>query len=121
VEEPSLVLEMRMGLVNRGAFLGWLSQYPEEREILLAPLTGLEVLRHAEEAGGTLVYTMDLNCNLQSKTIQQVLGMRKEQCVELAGVVRLGVERELAELLADGWGHESHQTLQVSGDLERLT
>ena len=76
---------------------------------------------HAEEAGGTVVYTMDLNCNLQSKTIEQVLGMRKEQCVELAGVVRLGVERELAELSADRWGHGSCQTLQVSGDLERLT
>ena len=56
-----------------------------------------------EEASGTLVYTMDLNCNLQSKTIEQVLGMRKEQCVELAGVVKLGVERELGEAPGDRW------------------
>ena len=26
---------MRMGMVNRGAFLGWLSQFPNEREILI--------------------------------------------------------------------------------------
>jgi hypothetical protein len=33
---------MLMGMVNRGAFLGWLSQYPDEAEILVPPLTGLE-------------------------------------------------------------------------------
>lgn len=81
--QPSLVLEMRMGMVNRGAYLGWLSQYPQEQEILLPPLTGLEVLHHTEEGftlnadgstkTGTLVYKMDLNCNLQSKTIEQVI------------------------------------------------
>jgi hypothetical protein len=27
---PSLILEMQMGMVNRGAFLGWISQYPDE-------------------------------------------------------------------------------------------
>ena len=32
---PSLIFCMRMGMVNRGAYLGWLSQYPDEREILI--------------------------------------------------------------------------------------
>ena len=30
---PSLILEMKMGMVNRGAFLGWISQYPDEAEV----------------------------------------------------------------------------------------
>lgn len=36
------VLEIQTGMVDRGASLQWLSQYPAEREILFAPLAGLE-------------------------------------------------------------------------------
>ena len=82
-DEPSAVFRMRMGMVNRGAYLGWLSQYPGEREILLPPLTGLEMQSFTKLRDGTLLYTMDLNINLQSKTIEEVLAVRKKQCVEL--------------------------------------
>ena len=37
------IFEVQMGMVDRGADLAWLSQYPHEREILFAPLCGLEV------------------------------------------------------------------------------
>ena len=57
-EQPSLVFRLRMGMVNRGAFLGWLSQYKDEREILMPPLTGLEVLDFVKQGDGTLVYSM---------------------------------------------------------------
>eukprot|EP01051_Picozoa_sp_SAG22_P007310 SAG22_NODE_510_length_9598_cov_6.080114_4_plen_700_part_00 len=30
-DAPSLIFEMQQGMVNRGAFLGWLSQYPHEK------------------------------------------------------------------------------------------
>ena len=39
-----IVLEIRQGMVNRGANISWLSQYPHERETLFGPLTGIEVL-----------------------------------------------------------------------------
>eukprot|EP01052_Picozoa_sp_SAG31_P017584 SAG31_NODE_1210_length_9377_cov_21.101207_3_plen_1379_part_00 len=85
---PSLVFEMEMGMVNRGAFLGWISQYPDEVEILLPPLTGLEVLDHFETStDGTLVFRMQLNVNLRSLTIEEVLALRHKQCVELAELV----------------------------------
>ena len=45
-DRPSIIFDMKMGMVNRGAFLGWLSYYPHEREILIPPLTGLEVRVH---------------------------------------------------------------------------
>ena len=71
-ENPSLILEMEMGMVNRGALLSWLSQYPNEAEILLPPLTGLEVSSYSEADDQTLVYKMQLNINMQSMTIEQV-------------------------------------------------
>ena len=40
----STLFEMQMGLVDRGAELSWLSQYPHEREILFPPLTGIEMV-----------------------------------------------------------------------------
>lgn len=40
---PSTLFEAQMGMVDRGAQLDWLSQYPHEKEILLPPLTAIEV------------------------------------------------------------------------------
>ena len=40
-----LVFEMHQGLVDRGASLDWLSQYPHEAEVLWGPLTGMQVLQ----------------------------------------------------------------------------
>ena len=45
------IFEMETGLVDRGADLSWLSQYPYERECCFPPLTGLQVLgTHVEMA-----------------------------------------------------------------------
>ena len=38
----STVFEMQMGMVDRGADLSWLSQYPHEREVCFGPCTALE-------------------------------------------------------------------------------
>ena len=38
--KPALVFEIQMGMIDRGAELGWISQYPHESECLFAPLTG---------------------------------------------------------------------------------
>jgi hypothetical protein len=98
MDRPSVIMEMKMGMVNRGAFLGWLSQYPHEQEILLPPLSGLEVLDHHQhhDADGktTLVYRMGLNINQRGMTIEQVLEVRKKQCLETADLVRKDFETE---------------------------
>ena len=39
-----MVFAISMGMADRGAELSKLSQYPFEREVLFAPLTGLEVV-----------------------------------------------------------------------------
>ena len=37
-----ILFQLEQGMVNRGANISWLSQYPHEREILFAPLSSLE-------------------------------------------------------------------------------
>ena len=45
-----LIFEIHQGMTARGADVGWLSQFPSEREILFPPLTALEVSRHASHS-----------------------------------------------------------------------
>ena len=68
----STVLEMQQGMVNRGAEVEWLSQYPHEKEVLFPPLTGFEVLGTTVE-GRTLVVEMRLSLNLMAATLEQVV------------------------------------------------
>jgi hypothetical protein len=86
-----LVFELTQGLIDRGASLGWLSQYPFEDEILFAPLTGIEV-RATRVRGSVLVIEAAPAINLASLTIEQVVGKRR-------GLVRSmakGIEAELS-------------------------
>ena len=38
------LVQIRMGMIDRGAEISWLSQYPHEKEILFAPMTAFEVV-----------------------------------------------------------------------------
>ncbi|KAK3240601.1 hypothetical protein CYMTET_49568 [Cymbomonas tetramitiformis] len=42
--KPAFLFEIQMGMVDRGADLSPFSQYPYEKEIVFAPLTGMEVV-----------------------------------------------------------------------------
>ena len=64
---------------SRGADVSWLSQYPGEREILFAPLTGLEVVGRRVEKR-VLVVEVRLNVNLMALTIEQVVA--KARCIQ---------------------------------------
>ena len=64
------LLRSVLGMVDRGADVGWLSQYSYEREILFAPLTGLEVVGSKVE-GKVLVVNVRLNVNMMSLTIEE--------------------------------------------------
>ena len=68
----STIFEMQMGMVDRGADLSWLSQYPHEKEVLFPPLTGLEALE-TEVDGSSLLIITRLSLNMTSLTLEQVL------------------------------------------------
>ena len=62
----SFVFEIQQGMVDRGADIGFASQYPHDREILFAPLTGLEV-RSTRLDKSALVVGVALSVNLSSR------------------------------------------------------
>jgi WD40 repeat protein len=95
--EPSTLMVMQMGMVDRGAQLDWLSQYPEEKEILLPPLTGIEVTADEVTADNVRVLQMRLNINLRSTTLEQLLAARKKELEELAHVVRKDLQERKSE------------------------
>ena len=77
-----LVFEVQMGMIDRGADLSWLSQYEHEKEILFAPLTGLEVQGTRVE-NGTLVVEVKLSVNLRSLTLEDVVAKMKHSHLQL--------------------------------------
>ena len=73
-KEAKMVFEIRMGMIDRGADVSLLSQFPGEKEILFAPLTGLEVAAEPRVEGDVIVVELRLSCNLQDQTMEQVIG-----------------------------------------------
>ena len=90
------IFEMQMGMVDRGADLTWLSQYPHEKEVLLPPLTGIEALTSDVE-GTMLVIHSRLSLNLAAQTLEQVLSRRRKMLMDMA----TGIELELRDQLAN--------------------
>ena len=65
-----VLFQFEVGDIDRGASLSFLSQYPNESEILIPPLSYLEVtdepFLEPTEKGDVWVYPARINCNLKS-------------------------------------------------------
>ena len=70
-------------MVNRGANISWLSQYPHEAETLFGPLTGIEVLDTRID-GSVVEIICDFSINLTALTLEQVLGKRRTLIDQMA-------------------------------------
>jgi len=68
-----VLFQFEVGDVDRGASLSFLSQYPNESEILIPPLSYLEVtgepFLEPTEKGDVWVYPARINCNLKSQVL----------------------------------------------------
>ena len=75
------VFEVQVGRVDIGASIGFLSQYPGEREYLMPPLSCLEVVGEPRldrtETEDVIVVPMRINVNLKSPTVEDLIGRRK--------------------------------------------
>merc|ERR1719220_2398046 len=85
------VFEIKMGMVDRGADISGFSQYPHEKEICFAPLTGIEVMDTRVE-GSVLVVQARLNINLAAMTIEQVVSKRRKMLQDMCTNLELEVK-----------------------------
>ena len=92
---PGIVFSIQQGMVDRGADIGWLSQYPHEKEILFAPLGGLEIQKLGVE-GAVLVPEVRLSINLNNATIDQVIGRRRKLLQDMGDNMKVEVTAGLS-------------------------
>jgi len=111
--------EMSVGQVDRGASLKWVSYFPEEDEVLLPPLCGLEAEGNAryEEieverfddktqsmvklSQKIMVWPVRLNVNLKGKTLEELQSMRKNIHMSISSNTLQEIKRYVAsELLS---------------------
>ena len=86
-KKASCVMEVQMGMIDRGADLSWLSQYPDEHEITFPPYTGLEVVNTRVE-GSVLVVELRLNVNLMSPTIEAAVSKMRSAHLQLLDITQ---------------------------------
>ena len=80
---PSMLFHIKMGMIDRGASVSFLSQFPAENEILFAPLTGIEVVSRPWVEGTTVVVDVRLNCNFHDRTLEEVIGKMHQSHLSL--------------------------------------
>ena len=74
----------------------WLSQYPGEKEILFAPLTGLEVVGK-RVVGEVIVVEVRLNANLTALTIEQVIAKMQRSHMQMLDTMIDRQKQDLTE------------------------
>ena len=69
--KSNMLFEAQMGLVDRGADISWLSQYPEESEVLYPPLTAYEVIGEPRTEHGAGRSTPLFTYSASARTLSQ--------------------------------------------------
>jgi hypothetical protein len=103
---PRTLFTARTSLTSRGAYLGFLSQYPGEEEFLWAPLCAMEVLGDPVKEGGVLIFTLDFASNptICAPTADAVAQLAKAAAVEEMRQAELESAAELAKIMTpDGF------------------
>ena len=81
--DRSSLFEIEVGCIDRGAFIGEYSQYEAEEEHVLAPLAHYEIIGKRRE--GTInIYTLRLNVNGKTETLEELREDRRTQALEVA-------------------------------------
>eukprot|EP01052_Picozoa_sp_SAG31_P003957 SAG31_NODE_157_length_22047_cov_5.897849_6_plen_1697_part_00 len=84
INAPCTIFEIQTGVAISGAYLGWLSQYPEEQEMAFLPLTGFEMFSSRRSSNNMLRVQVGLSSCMRSMTIEEVMAVRKNHALSLA-------------------------------------
>jgi Ca2+-binding EF-hand superfamily protein len=116
-----ILFECEVGDIDRGCSLSFLSQYPQEDEILIPPMSYLEVtgkpsVKETEKGSNVFmtVYPARINCNQKSQTIEEIQSRRKHDLLAMAFYIEQELHRDLTHVVevmretlseaAAGWG-----------------
>ena len=96
------IFEIEVGQVDRGAPLRWVSQYPGEDEIVMPPLSNLEVVGDARmedtHKGVIMVIPLRINVNLKSLTMDELQGRRKLLHISMMQNLLAEAHRDLTDI-----------------------
>jgi ankyrin repeat protein len=97
--DGALVFRISVGMIDRGADLRFLSQYPGEREIVMPPRSCLEVRGEphmmSTDHGDVVILDAAINCNLSCRTLEKTKAQRKDLCVSLIDTLAKEVSRDI--------------------------
>lgn len=115
----STIFEIDVGQIDRGASISWLSQYPEEEEFLVPPLSNLEViesprLKRLISGSEILVLKLRVNVNVKSKTMDELIATRRRLHIDTMKNLLSETERELAVDPRDGSALTTFKSLIAS-------
>lgn len=96
-----VLFEGAMGIVDRGADLGWISQYPEQCEITFPALTAIENAG-ARVEGGVLIMQVHIRTNMSSPIIDSYIARKKNVVSELVRVFKNDIRAALGKDCAAG-------------------
>jgi len=113
-----IVVEIQQGMIDRGAEIAWLSQYPHEAEVLFAPLAGLEaremrIEMHPISESHIIVVTMRVSINLTNPTIEAVVAKRRKVVNDMGR----GLLMEVRSALNKKGSNETEAYLRMLGGL----
>ena len=91
-----VVFAISQGRFDRGAELDWLSQYPYEKEVLFAPVAGVEVLdarlldEPLDEEGERTIIEVDLRItvNMTALPVEKVVSKTRSAHLQLVDILR---------------------------------
>eukprot|EP00961_Rhodomonas_salina_P150518 2027320-Rhodomonas_salina.3 len=94
---------IQTGAVDKGAVVGFLSQYPDEAEILMPPRSFWEVVGQPSmlptNRGPVLSIPVKINCNLQCPSLEKLLQSRKTMLTSTLEHVRKEVGRDVDSIM----------------------
>jgi hypothetical protein len=79
----SIVYQFDEGMIDRGASVQWLSQFPAEAEEVFPPLTFLQVIEQPQKTNDDiLLVKLRVNLNLKTNTVDDVVHKAKKMFIE---------------------------------------
>ena len=90
----STLVVASMGMIDRGATLDWLSQYPHEREILLPPLTAMEVVDIEDFVDSGAFQIRKLHVRLNTNMVRRGEMLTPDSVIDLLAIELVGIVPE---------------------------